>query len=164
MTDRVRLDDLTSDQYDHLCDQLARAQAALREALNALVHNGGIPPAEADVDRWRATLDEPAPATPAGTLRRTVDAHVDTHAWTGDTAAVTAWLAGHPHHHDGGQLVIDTIDGPIPVPHGWLLARWPDGDVTVMSPRAAAKRLQPADPATPIVDRPFRTHRQPGPA
>lgn len=31
------------------------------------------------------------------------------------------------------------------VPHGWLLARWPDGDVTVMSPRAAAKRLTADD-------------------
>lgn len=34
-----------------------RHAAALREVLDALVRNGGVPPTEADVDRWRAALE-----------------------------------------------------------------------------------------------------------
>lgn len=52
-----------------------RAQAALREALNALVHNGGVPPTEADVDRWRAALDQPAQAVTTPLVDRPFRTH-----------------------------------------------------------------------------------------
>lgn len=136
---------------------VAAQRDRLRLRMNALADRwvkAGPPPLGTPLARWwdkrlielNAALDEPAPATPATGLRHTVAAQVDTHTWTGNQTATTAWLAGHPHHLDGTRLVIDTIDGPVPAPHGYLLARWPDGDITVMSPRAAAKRLHPAAP------------------
>lgn len=123
---------------EHAEAALKRVRAAAKHFLHE--YEGGEDPCAAAV---LAALDEPAPAPAAPGLRWTVATQADTHTWTGDAAAATAWLAGHPHHWNDGQLVIDTIDGPIPAPTGWILARWPDGDITVMSPRAAAKRLRP---------------------
>lgn len=190
MTDRIRLDDLTSDQYDQLCDELDQARAELQqhaehESADAAAGSYAERAEQAEAalervrtlrDNWAATPhwvdrvprraaamltaalegkpeptmaelaaaeNEPAPATPATSLRWTVATQADTHTWAGDQTATSAWLADHPHHWTDSGLIIDTIDGPIPAPTGWLLARWPDGDITVMSPRAAAKRLRP---------------------
>ncbi|MEH0631739.1 hypothetical protein [Streptomyces stelliscabiei] len=122
----------TVDQLRNLTDRADRGP--LQPAEVALLRAG--------IDELAAhrARSEPAPATPG--RRWTVTTQVDTHTCTGDAAATTVWLAGHPHHWDADQLIIDTVDGPIPAPHGYLLARWPDGDITVMSPRAAAKRLR----------------------
>lgn len=46
------------------------ARAALREALDALIHSGGVPPTEPDVDRWRTTLDEPEGRNPVDQQER----------------------------------------------------------------------------------------------
>lgn len=95
MTDRVPLDHLTSDQYDELCDELDRLRAdtaacrdqqwpqRLGHAEKTLAHvhaladrwvKAGPPPLGTPLSRWwdkrlaelNTTLDQPAPATPAG--------------------------------------------------------------------------------------------------
>jgi hypothetical protein len=109
-------------------------------------------PAGIDTALIHEALDEPTPVTSATSLCWTVTTQVDTHTCTEDQTATTTWLAGHPHHWADGQLVIDTVDGPVPAPHGYLLVRWPDDDVIVMSPRSAAKRLHPAGPT--VTDQP----------
>lgn len=82
-------------------------------------------------------------------LQHTVAAVVDTRLWDGTpNPALIAWLGGDGHHFDGTQLVIHTTDGDIYPEPGWTIVRWPDGDLTVMSPRAAVKRLAPGARAT----------------
>lgn len=83
-------------------------------------------------------------------LQHTVAAVVDTRVWDGTpNPALIAWLGDDGHHFDGTQLVIHTTDGDIYPEPGWTIVRWPDGDLTVMSPRAAVKRLAPGAQATP---------------
>jgi hypothetical protein len=126
------------------CDRLHRASVLADDEPHTDRERGIVQA----ITRIRAALAEPAPTTPATSLRWTVATQVDTHTCTEDRDATSVWLAGHPHHWADGQLVIDTVDGPVPAPHGYLLVRWPDGDVIVMSPRSAAKRLHGAGPAT----------------
>ncbi|MBP5922153.1 MULTISPECIES: hypothetical protein [Streptomyces] len=77
-------------------------------------------------------------------LQHTVPAVVDTRTWDGtrDPALIT-WLGEDTHRFDGHQLVLQTSDGDVYPEPGWTLLRWPDGDLTAMSTRAAAKRLTP---------------------
>ncbi|MDX3507438.1 hypothetical protein PV755_00625 [Streptomyces caniscabiei] len=92
-------------------------------------------------------------------LQHTVAAVVDTRIWDGTPdPALLAWLGDDGHHFDGTQLVIHTTDGDIYPEPGWTIVRWPDNDLSVMSSRAATKRLTPAelmgmplvlDPSTP---------------
>lgn len=82
-------------------------------------------------------------------LQHTVPADVDTRIWDGThDPALIAWLGENSHRFDGTQLVIQTTDGDIYPEPGWTIVRWPDHDLTVMSPRAAAKRLAPGARAT----------------
>lgn len=78
-------------------------------------------------------------------LQHTVPALVDTRTWDGtrDPALIT-WLGEDAHRFDGHQLVLQTSDGDVYPEPGWTLLRWPDGGLTVMSSRAAARRLTPA--------------------
>ncbi|MDX3294644.1 hypothetical protein PV569_13100 [Streptomyces scabiei] len=87
-------------------------------------------------------------------LQHTVPADVDTRIWNGTPdPALLAWLGEDGHHFDGTQLVIHTTDGDLYPEPGWTLVRWPDNDLSVMSPRAAVKRLAPGARATASPDR-----------
>lgn len=82
-------------------------------------------------------------------LQHTVSADVDTRIWDGTrNQALIAWLGDDDHHFDGTQLVLHTTDGDIYPEPGWTIVRWPDRDLTVMSSRAAVKRLAPGARAT----------------
>ncbi|MCL6733320.1 hypothetical protein [Streptomyces neyagawaensis] len=77
-------------------------------------------------------------------LHHTVPADVDTRVWNGTRdPALIAWLGKDGHHFDGTQLVVHTTDGDIYPEPGWTIVRWPDGDFSLMSSRAASKRLRP---------------------
>ncbi|MBD9703403.1 hypothetical protein IHE56_15195 [Streptomyces sp. ID01-12c] len=79
-------------------------------------------------------------------LQHTVAAVVDTRIWDGTpNQALLAWLGDDGHHFDGTQLVIHTTDGDMYPEPGWTIVRWPDRDLSVMSSRAATKRLAPAE-------------------
>ncbi|MBE4790988.1 hypothetical protein [Streptomyces caniscabiei] len=79
-------------------------------------------------------------------LQHTVAAVVDTRIWDGTpNQALLAWLGDDGHHFDGTQLVIHTTDGDLYPEPGWTIVRWPDRDLSVMSSRAAVKRLAPAE-------------------
>ena len=81
-------------------------------------------------------------------LQHTVAAVVDTRIWDGTPdPALLAWLGDDGHHFDGTQLVIHTTDGDLYPEPGWTLVRWPDRDLSVMSSRAAIKRLGPGQGA-----------------
>ncbi|MDX3634306.1 hypothetical protein PV728_29395 [Streptomyces europaeiscabiei] len=80
-------------------------------------------------------------------LQHTVSAVVDTRIWNGTPEpALLAWLGDDGHHFDGTQLVIHTTDGDLYPEPGWTIIRWPDNDLSVMSSRAAIKRLTPTRP------------------
>ncbi|KND29879.1 hypothetical protein [Streptomyces stelliscabiei] len=81
-------------------------------------------------------------------LQHTVPAVVDTRIWNGtDDPNLIKWLGEDTHRFDGHQLVLQTSDGDVYPEPGWTLLRWPDGDLTAMSTRAAAKRLTPTTAA-----------------
>lgn len=125
MTDRHTVDTINSNDLDALYERLARAEAELRRYT------------EAD----SADAAGPAPST----RRRLRTATVDTHTWDGTRDAVTVWLAGSPHHWDGPQLVIPADGHEARPRRGWTLVRWPDGIITVMSPRSERRFLEPDD-------------------
>lgn len=140
-----------SAQYGVDADADGVRRTAARELLTAL----GEPTAPAPL------VDRPP------TSHRLRSTPVDLHTWDGThNPATTAWLAGHPHTWDGQQLVIHNPDDPTagterrPEP-GWTLARFPDGTVTVNSPRSAARLFEAVEPPAPFVDRPFTSHRTP---
>ncbi|GAQ64081.1 hypothetical protein [Streptomyces scabiei] len=82
-------------------------------------------------------------------LQHTVPADVDTRIWNGTPdPALLAWLGEDGYHFDGTQLVVHTTDGDLYPEPGWTIVRWPDTDLSVMSPRAAVKRLAPGVRAT----------------
>lgn len=69
---------------------------------------------------------------------------VGTRIWDGTCDPdLSTWLGPHTHHYEGEQLVIDTVDGPVPPQPGYRLARWTDREVTVASPRTAERVYGP---------------------
>lgn len=58
MTDRIPLDDMTSDQLDTLYARRDQLASTLREALDCITLGLGIPDPD-DFARWRTVLHEP---------------------------------------------------------------------------------------------------------
>jgi hypothetical protein len=68
---------------------------------------------------------------------------VELRTWTGRAEPdLREWLGAAGHHFDGEQLVIHGDDN-VPLRPGWKLVRWPDGAITVSSPRSAERLYQP---------------------
>lgn len=173
MTDRIPLNDMTSDQLDALYQRAETAEKRLRlahQARRAKEHQlDGIRRALCDVgliqdddpyshadledvirqagrlDETKAAVtadldDEPAPAEPV------VDRQ---------TAVVLAAL-----HRSAGATVTRVIDlyerwvkaGPPPL--GTSVSRWWDARLVELH-----DTIQPPEPTTPFVDRPFRSHQ-----
>lgn len=70
MTDRKTVSTITDIELTDLYDQAARAEAALREALDCIIYGNGQPRDPNDLARWRAALDGPAPAATQATEPR----------------------------------------------------------------------------------------------
>ena len=82
-------------------------------------------------------------------LQHTVSADVDTRIWDGThDPDLIAWLGEDDHRFDGTQLIIQTADGDLYPEPGWTIVRWPDRDLSVLSPRAVVKCLVPGARAT----------------
>lgn len=57
MTDRKTVSTITDPELTDLYDQAARAEAALREALDCIIFGNGTPRDPDDLTRWRTVLD-----------------------------------------------------------------------------------------------------------
>lgn len=96
-------------------------------------------------------------------LRRLRDAVVDTRVvGTLLRKELAAWLGDEfVEWGDSDAVVVRQLDGfLVTVAPGWLLVRWPDGGLTVASPRAA-ERIYPPAPVGETADAEWRRQEVP---
>ncbi len=159
MTDRIRLDELTSDQLDALYDRIAtlehvatgnrrhvqyavpeleRAEAAIARVRDLHYQQDGAYCAICTEDFGRLQADWPCPTIAA------LDEPTPVAGPAAAEPAVSRVIALYERWVKAG-----------PPPLGTSTARWWDARLVELH-----DAVQPPAPAAPFVDRPFRTHRQ----